>query len=658
MDLLANNSQNDENTTAKCETFQSLLMRLATAFINVPHENIDHSLNEMLKTVGSFTGVDRTYIFVHDHVLKTTSNTHEWCNEDISPEISNLQKVPFEYFLDMLETWRRGETVNIKSVFEMPEESPVKDILLSQGIKSVVLLPLMSNYINTGFVGFDSVRKNRTFADNEIALLQVMAEIISNAQARQKTEAAIKESETRFRNILSQVPNIAVQGYRMDGTATYWNEASEIVYGYKAEEALGKNLLDLIIPPQMKDAVKKAMREMAETGKPIKASELVLKNKGGSDVEVFSSHAIVVSPAGEQEMFCLDIEISEQKKLEKHLRHLSYHDNLTGLYNRYYMKKLMGEYDENKIGPFGVILADLNGLKLINDSYSSAEGDKMLKSAAGILEIACPEDTAIGRWGGDEFLILLPWAEEQDVWEICRRINLSSLNVNVKGIPISLTLGVAAKTSKEQSLNELLRLAEDNMYKQKLTESRSVKSVLVTTLLRTLAEKSFETEAHTRRMQHIAQKIGEKLGLNRSEMHRLDLLITLHDIGKISIDEHILTKQDNLTSDEWHTIKRHPEIGYRIAMATTEFVHVAEEILSHHERWDGSGYPRGLKEEEIPLLARIASVADACEVMSNGRPYKKAMTITEIAEELKRCAGKQFDPAIVAIVLSIENSLP
>ena len=620
MDLPANNSHNDTHVYAECETFQNLLMRLATAFINIPHERIDQSLNDMLGTVGTFTRVDRTYIFVHDHEMRATSNTHEWCNEGIAPEIDNLQKVPFEYFLEMLEIWSRGEMVNINSVSDMPKDNPIKEILLNQGIKSVVLLPLINNGINTGFVGFDSVRNRRTFTDHEIALLKVMAEIISNAQARQKAEKAFQDSENRFRNILNQVPNIAVQGYRMDGTTTYWNEASEIVYGYTAEEALGKNLLDLIIPPQMKDTVKKTMLDMSETGTPIKASELVLKNKNGFDVEVFSSHAIVVSPEGEQEMFCLDIDISEQKKLEKHLRYLSYHDSLTGLYNRYYMKKLMGEYDENKIVPFGIILADLNGLKLVNDSYGYTEGDKMLKTAAGILEIACPDGTAIGRWGGDEFLIILPWAEEQDVWEICRRISLSSLNVNVKGIPISLTLGVAAKICKEKSVKEILRAAEDNMYNQKLTESRSVKSVLVTTLLRTLAEKSFETEAHTRRMQHIAQKIGEKLSLNRSEMHRLDLLITLHDIGKISIDEHILTKQDDLTPDEWNEIKRHPEIGYRIAMATTDFVHVAEEILSHHERWDGSGYPRGLKEEDIPLLARITSVADACEVMSNGRP--------------------------------------
>jgi len=133
----------------------------------------------------------------------------------------------------------------------------------------------------------------------------------------------------------------------------------------------------------------------------------------------------------------------------------------------------------------------------------------------------------------------------------------------------------------------------------------------------------------------------------------LNLLITLHDIGKINIPEEVLTKKGPLTDEEWELMKKHPDIGYRIALSTDEFAHVAEEILSHHERWDGRGYPQGLKGEEIPFLARIAAITDAYEVMTNGRPYKEPMSKDEIISELRNCAGTQFDPYLVDVFVEI-----
>ena len=220
-------------------------------------------------------------------------------------------------------------------------------------------------------------------------------------------------------------------------------------------------------------------------------------------------------------------------------------------------------------------------------------------------------------------------------------------------VPVSIALGIATKASETKSLIETLQESETEMYKQKLIESRSTKSAMVASLLNILAAKSFETEEHTRAMQEAAQMIGAKLNLPDSELHRLDLLIDLHDIGKVNIAENILTKKSSLTAEEWEAIRKHPEIGYRIAMATEEFAHVAEDILAHHERWDGAGYPQGLKGENIPLLARITAVADAYEVMSSGRPYKKAMSRSEIIAEFKRCAGTHFDPELVKIFLSV-----
>jgi diguanylate cyclase (GGDEF)-like protein len=338
---------------------------------------------------------------------------------------------------------------------------------------------------------------------------------------------------------------------------------------------------------------------------------------------------------------------------EEKILYMSFHDQLTGLYNRHYLAEEMQRLDTERQLPISIIMADLNGLKLINDTYGHSTGDEMLKRTAAILKEVCRKEDILARYGGDEFVVYLPCTREEDTQVISRRITRAFDEEQIKDVPITISIGMAAKTDAEQDITAVLRAAEDKMYKHKLTESSSGKSAVLNALLKTLAEKSYETEIHTRNMQEVAIKIGEKLGLPDSELHRLSLLITLHDIGKINIPEDLLTKKEALTANEWEIMKKHSETGYRIARATEEFAHVAEDILAHHEHWDGSGYPRGLKGDTIPLLARITAIADAYEVMSHGRPYKKAMSRSEILAESKNCSGTQFDPELVEIFLSV-----
>ncbi|MFW6029939.1 MAG: HD-GYP domain-containing protein, partial [Halanaerobiales bacterium] len=165
-------------------------------------------------------------------------------------------------------------------------------------------------------------------------------------------------------------------------------------------------------------------------------------------------------------------------------------------------------------------------------------------------------------------------------------------------------------------------------------------------LINILEVKSYETKEHALRMTKLAFEFGEKLNLSNSELNRLSLLSTLHDIGKITIPEKILKKPAKLTAEEWVILKEHSERGYKIAAASEEFAAVAEDILSHHERWDGSGYPNGLEGKNIPYLARIISVIDAYDVMTHDRPYSSAISEAEALKEIKKCAGSQFDPEL------------
>lgn len=200
--------------------------------------------------------------------------------------------------------------------------------------------------------------------------------------------------------------------------------------------------------------------------------------------------------------------------------------------------------------------------------------------------------------------------------------------------------------SLAENIKDVIKVADKEMNHNKLLETNSANNKMVQGLLSALRAKSDETVEHTERMTALAQKFGESLGIHNSQLIRLELLATLHDIGKTSIPGDILTKKGSLNDKEWEMIKGHPSRGYKIAASTNEFSVVAEEILSHHERWDGSGYPRGLKSKEIPYLARIISIIDAFDVMTSGRPYQQGISKTEALEEIKDCAGSQFDPEL------------
>jgi len=482
--------------------------------------------------------------------------------------------------------------------------------------------------------------------------------VVRDITERKLAEDVINIQRQRLENVIEGA-EVGTWELNFKTGKTVYNENWAKMLGYTLDElqpTSEKLWESLCHPDDLKESDRLAELHLA--GKlPYYECECRLKHKDGRWIWVLDRGKVLRRDADGQpiSMFGTHTNITGQKEAEEHIRYISLHDDLTDLYNRNFLDEELKRLDTVRQLPLSVIMADLNGLKLINDTYGHTVGDRALKCAADILKKSCREEDIIARWGGDEFVILLPQTGAEEVSSLCTRIADSCLEVSVNNVPVSMAMGIASKVDPKTNLNDILRKAENSMYKQKLTESRSTKSTLLRTLLKTLEAKSFETEAHARGMQEIAKKIGEKIKLPYTELNRLDLLITLHDIGKINIAEEILVKNGPLTSEEWEAIKRHPEIGFRIARATEDFAHIAEDILAHHECWDGTGYPRGIMGEKIPLLARITAIADAYEVMKNGRPYKKAMTQKEINAEFKSCSGTQFDPALVKVFLSIRK---
>lgn len=344
--------------------------------------------------------------------------------------------------------------------------------------------------------------------------------------------------------------------------------------------------------------------------------------------------------------------ITDRIKSEEEIKYLGFHDNLTGLYNKSYFEMQIKKLDTAMQLPLSIVVGGVNGLKTINEAFSHKQGDLLLCNFAKVFKRTLRKGSIITRWTGDEFVFIFPKTSKKEAWNVLERIREGIKDYTSGSLPMSMALGSSTKEYSTEDINEVIIKAENNMFKRKLIEKKSISSSVIASLERTLYEKSHETETHAKRLNGFARKLGRNVGLSENILNDLSLLSSLHDIGKIAIEEEILLKKTKLTEGEWEAIKKHPVIGSNIAKSTKQIAHVAKGILYHHEKWDGTGYPRGLKENKIPIESRIISIVDAYDVMRNGRPYKKKMSKAEAVLELRRCGGTQFDPELVEIFVS------
>jgi HD-GYP domain-containing protein (c-di-GMP phosphodiesterase class II) len=295
---------------------------------------------------------------------------------------------------------------------------------------------------------------------------------------------------------------------------------------------------------------------------------------------------------------------------------------------------------------------------MVNDTFGHQPGDTLLINTAMILKRVCRKEDIICRCGGDEFAILLPRTKKETAVRVCNRIRKACAETEQEMIPIRFALGVATRENADQTFDAVLRKAEDMMYRDKPLDSRNTRFSAINFLQRTLAKNTAETLEHGKRIQDLITKLGDRLGFSSVVQSELDLLAALHDIGQIAMPTDILVKPGYLTDDEWELMKKHPEIGERIARSVPDLTNIAEAILSHHEHWNGTGYPRGLKGEQIPLLSRVLAIADAYDVMTNGRPYKKPISHREAEAEINKHAGTQFDPELVKLFVETLKTAP
>ncbi|MBN2073103.1 MAG: diguanylate cyclase [Actinobacteria bacterium] len=462
--------------------------------------------------------------------------------------------------------------------------------------------------------------------------------IIKDITEKKMLQESLKEAEDKFLLFIESSMDAVV--LHLNGKILKVNKSFMELFNCTPDYLESKNLMDFISPDY-----RTSFTGNMESDYPGVCEICGLKSSG-SRVYMESVGRWIVFRGRKARMEIFH-DISELKKSEKRIRYLKFHDSLTELYNRTYMEKVLENVYRARHMPLNFIICDLNGLKVVNDTFGYVEGDLLLKRFARILRYCIRKEDIVARWGGDEFFILLPRSSTEEVDQVANKIRNICINTKDQKIPLNISMGIATRNNPEQDFRELIGEAENNMYTNKLLERKSTYSSIIASLERILWEKSQETKEHAERLKVLILKLGKAISLPQNKLDELVLLSTLHDIGKVAVPEKILMKKGKLTREEWKIIKRHPEIGYNIAKSTPQIAMIAEDILSHHEWWDGSGYPQGLRGVDIPINSLITSIVDAYDVMTVGRTYREPINKKDASDELRRCAGTQFSPLLV-----------
>lgn len=462
---------------------------------------------------------------------------------------------------------------------------------------------------------------------------------------RKKMEDRLRRNEYELRTLVDNSPDLIVR-FDKRMRYVYANPAYERIAGIPQDRLAGKTNRELGMPEDTMRYWESAARKVFESGREESvefelASFFGKRYFWGKIIPEFAKDGSV------ETVMTISRDITERKMADERIRYISFHDEVTGLFNRAFFEEELRRLDMERELPISLIMGDVNNLKLTNDAFGHDEGDKLLRDIASILRNSCRQNDVIARWGGDEFTVILPKTARSTAEMVIRRIRQSCGEVKDSILQPSIALGVAAKENKSTNIYKTLREAESGMYQYKAMESQKNQRMVIAALLDQVDKRGNEAVGHRERMKELSLRVGSALGLSEKQKQDLYLISDIHDIGKITIATEVLKAPRRLTAQEGAAVARHAEAGYRIARSLDVISHVSDILLAHHEHWDGTGYPRRLKGDAIPLLARVFSIVEAYDVMTHARPYARTFSEQEAVEELKRNAGKQFDPECV-----------
>ena len=483
---------------------------------------------------------------------------------------------------------------------------------------------------------FENIRKavNARLAQTEI----YFSDLLEN-------KLLLEKSQKRNAAIINVLPDIIFM-YDSKGVFIDYQTNDEAGLVLSKDLFIGKNISE-VMPPDISEKAIMSITKTIATGQLQKFEYNI--NIDGSQ----RTYEARMVKSNDNEVLAISRDITSEKQEQEYILKLTYKDQLTGLYNRRYYEEQIEKLSGSEFLPLAIMMVDVNGLKLTNDAFGHHIEDELLKKVAKNL-ISCDSKGGFAcRVGGDEFLMVFPNTDEKEAEYLVDKLYELVSAEKLENIVISISAGWQVRTDVSQSIRDTLIKAENHMLRKKIVESQSMRNQTVNIIMQTLNEKNEREKRHSVEVAKWAKEIGVSMGLSVQKVKEIELAGLLHDIGKIAIKEDILNKPGKLTEEEYDEIKRHPESGYHILKSVDEYSSLAQCVLEHHERFDGKGYPKGIKGSQISLIARIIAVADAFEAMISQRPYRKSLTEEMAIEEIKKNSNTQFDPEVVTAFLKI-----
>jgi diguanylate cyclase (GGDEF)-like protein/PAS domain S-box-containing protein len=351
-------------------------------------------------------------------------------------------------------------------------------------------------------------------------------------------------------------------------------------------------------------------------------------------------------------------DLTEDYKNKEKIQELLRIDNLTKLNNRATFDSYILSHQPALNYPISIITFDINTFQVINTSFGYEMGNNVLIKIGETLLDYAKNNANIDafRIGGDEFALILTNTEINEADDIGKEIKNIISKLDDFNFVINISYGVDETDNLDKSLSETYNQSLVDLNSNKIYDGSSISIKTIDLIMTTLFEKNKRERMHSERVSYISKKIAEKFNLGTAFTNRVELAGRLHDIGKINISEEILDKPGKLTDREWKSIKKHPESGFKILSSVPEYLDIANIVLTHHERYDGKGYPRGISGHNIPLEARIICVADAYDAMIEERPYRLSLTEDQAIKELIDNKGTQFDPEVVDKFITITSN--
>lgn len=637
------NKRNKEKSMLR----NQILVNVLNLKFESTQEQLDYVLNESLKLTESKFGD----IFLYDEESQELI-PKSWLKYIM--EECEVAKKLIKYQLEKTDLWsevvlqRKPIIVNDYKMQDLMKTTYSKNYVK---LSKLMYVPIIIDDKIVAVVGL--ANKEFEYDNNDIYQITTLMNEIWNVKERREALVKLEVERDKFLKTLMSIGD-GVIVVDLDGKVTMLNKVAEKLTGWTIKEAEGRHYKEVfVLSHENKESTINDPIEGLLTTDIIQelGENDILTSKDGTKYCLEDSATSIKDDKGNTIGVVLIFrDVTEKKERRKKIEYLSFHDSLTGLYNRTFFDEELSRLDRERNLPISIIVGDMNGLKLTNDIFGHAAGDELLQKMAEVFKKVCRADDIIARVGGDEFTILLPKTKEEEAKKIISRVKKQFSNERVKAIKGSISMGCDTKKFVKDDILQILNNAEHKMYSAKTLDRIEVQGTTIKTIIDTLHSNSPMEVKKSKNVSNICEIIGKEMNLSEVDIKRLKEAGFLHNIGKIVLDKELLNKNEAFTVQEQKEIGQHLLVGYRILNSFDDTLDLAEIILAYQERWDGKGIPKGLKGEEIPKLARIIAIAESYDTMIN-RQNSEGISKEQVVEEIRNQAGVKFDPEIVDIFI-------